>query len=1050
MRKRLTQLIVLLLFSIMAFSQAKTVTGTVVDQTGAPVPFASIKIQGTSRGVTADENGAFTIQVNQGEVLQVSAVGIRGSNITVGAENNYNVTVEKTGLLTEVVVTAFNIRRDKKAIAYSAQNVSGEKLNIARETNLANAISGKVAGVQIVGTPSVGFRNPNIRIRGVNTLAGEGPLYVLDGTPVDASAINMDNVEDLTVMKGAPATAIFGQRAAGGVVVITSKKGKKNTAPKVELNTSLTVERVGLLPDYQNEYAGGYSNDFIQFVYNPAQHPAEWAAFDGQNILEYYADESWGPKMDGRLYRPYYSWFPGPDFGKEIPLVPQEDNVRDFFETGLTTNNNISISGGGQNFIYRLTYNNIFRSTPLPNSGQNRNFLTASTSFDLNKFITLSTNLNYQTTSRYGNFLEGYGAGITGSFNQWFQRQIDMKRLKNYKNPDGSFNSWNILGPNDYDPGDPGYFLRPLYWDNPYYDVYENTPHFRSSRVYGDVGVNVELSKSFSVRGTVRGDILSDNSDSRITEGGLNIPRYGEASNKNTEYNFEGIVAYKHTFADDWDIDANVGGNILTIKNFNYVGNTVGGLSIPGFYSLVSSKDRPFVKTSLTELHRNSLFARASLGWNQTVFVELSARNDWSSALPEDANSYFYPSAGISFVFSELDAFKNMNSISFAKLRGAWGQVGRDLDPYNILPYFEAGNAYGTDATLFTPNTQPNPNLKPSLQNSYEAGLEMRFLDNRLGFDLTYYKNINTDQILAIQVPQSSGVSSSFINAGKIESQGWELLLEGSPFRSDNFNWDITINFARNRNKVVELQEGLDNYVLGNATTFRKSIQLQARVGEPWGQIVGTTYMRDPKTGLPLLTATGNWRTEDNEVLKNSLPDFTGGVQNFLRFKNISLGFNIDFQKGGAFYSVTRMFNAYSGLGAETVGMNDKGNPMRDPVADGGGLRPIGILPDSTENTGLYVDPQVYFGRQFDLHDRWIYDASFVKLREVSLGYTFRENMFSRVGIKGLSISVIARNVALLYSNVDGIDPSELEVYWHEGGQLPATRSLGLNARITF
>jgi TonB-linked SusC/RagA family outer membrane protein len=1049
MGKGLSQLFVLLLFSVVAFSQARTITGTVTDQSGAPVPFASVRVQGTQRGTTANENGVFSIQASQGDVLQVSAVGITATTITVGATDNYTVTVEKSGTLNEVVVTALNIRRDKKSVPYSAQNVSGEKLNIARETNLATAIAGKIAGVQIVGTPSVGFRSPNIRIRGVNTLSGEGPLYILDGTPVDANAINMDNVENLTVLKGAAATALYGQRAAGGVVLITSKKGRKNTAPKVEINTAVTFERVGLLPKYQNEYAGGYSNDFIQFEFDPSRHPADWASFDGQNMIEYYADESWGPKMDGRMYRPYWSWFPGEDFGKEIPLSPQKNNVRDFFETGITTNNNVAVSGGGGNFVYRLTYNNQNRKTPVPNSGQNRNFLTAATSFDLNKWITINSNINYQTTSRSGNFLEGYGGGLTASFNQWFQRQIDMDRLANYKNPDGSFNSWNILGPNDYNPANPNGFLRPLYWDNPYYDVNENTPTLKSNRVYGDVGLTVNLHKNFSVTGTMRGDIYNDNFNSRITQGGLSIPRYAEGSNMNNEYNFEGIATYTNKF-NDWDVEANVGGNILKIQQKAYNGNTVGGLSIPGFYSLVSSRDRPFARTLLTRLQRNSLFARTSIGWNQMLYIELSGRNDWSSALPTGNNSYFYPSAGVSFILSELDAIRNIDAISFAKIRASVGQVGRDLDPYNINNYFQAGNAFGTSATLFTPNVQPNPNLKPNLQTSYEGGLEMRFLNNRLGFDIAYYKNINTDQILAIQVPQSSGVTSSFINAGRIESQGFEALIEATPVKTKNFNWDITLNFARNRSKVIELEEGLDNYVIGNATTFRKSIQLQARVGEEWGQIVGTTYRRDPKTGMPLLAANGNWLVDDNKVIRNALPDFTGGVQNFFRFGNVTLGVNIDFQKGGAFYSVTRMFNAYSGLGEETIGMNDKGNPMRDPVADGGGLRPDGILPDSSMNTDLYVDPQVYFGRLFDLHDRWVYDASFVKLREISLGYTFPEKTFGRSGIKGLSLSVIARNVALLYSNVDGIDPSELEVYWHEGGQLPATRSIGLNARITF
>jgi len=430
MRKTLSQIFVLVLSSLLAFSQARVITGKVTDASGATVPYASVKVQSSGKGVTADENGNFSVEAAQGDVLEISAVGIRSANYTVGSENVVTVTVEKTGVLDEVVVTALNIRRDRKSVPYSAQSVSGEKLTIARETNLANAIAGKVAGVQIIGTPSVGFRSPNIRIRGVNTLSGEGPLYILDGTPVDANAINMDNVENLSVLKGAAATALYGQRAAGGVVLVTSRKGKKNMAPRVELNTAVTVERVGLLPKYQNEYAGGYSNDFIQFEYDPARHPASWSSFDGQNILEYYADESWGPKMDSRMYRPYWSWFPGEDFGKQVPLTANKNNVRDFFETGLTTNNNVSVAGGGNNFVYRLTYNNIYRSTPVPNTGQNRNFVTLSTGFDLSKRITLNSNINYQTTSRFGNFLEGYGSGLTASFNQWFQRQIDMKRLK--------------------------------------------------------------------------------------------------------------------------------------------------------------------------------------------------------------------------------------------------------------------------------------------------------------------------------------------------------------------------------------------------------------------------------------------------------------------------------------------------------------------------------------------------------------------------------------------------------------------------------------------
>lgn len=1063
MRKIATLLPALILLSVLALGQTRLITGTVTDNNGVPVPFASINIKNTSKGTTADENGNFKLEAAAGNVLVISAIGVKMKEVTVGTGDTYAVSVEAVSALDEVVVTALNIRRDKRSVSYSAQTVDGEKLTISRETNIASAIAGKVAGVQVVGTPSLTFGAPNIRIRGVNTLDGGnvrddlnparinpvGPLYVLDGTPVDARAINMDNVENISVLKGAAATALYGQRAVGGVILVTSRKGKKNAAPLVEFASAFSFERVGLLPDYQNEYAGGYSNDFIQFEYDPGKHPASWAGFDGQNMIEYYADESWGPKMDGREYRPYWSWFPGADFGKTEQLLPRADNVKDFFETGLTFNNNIAVSGGGNNYTYRLTYNNLNRTTPLPNSRQNRNFITASGTFDLTKKITISNNINFQTISQQGNFLQGYGSGITASFNQWFQRQIDIKRLSNYRNADGSFNSWNILGPGDYDPDDPGAFLRPLYWDNPYYDVNENVPTLTSSRVFGDVGISYDIFTNFKISGNLRADIYSENGTARVTEGGLNIPGYSESARKNEEWNYEMLLSYRKK-AGDWDIDANLGGNILRIKRTVYDGATVGGLAIPGFYSLASSLDRPTAKTNLYRVNRNSLFARASFGWRSMLYLDLSGRNDWSSALPIDNNSYFYPSAGLSFVFSELAAFQNIPAISFAKLRVSIGQIARDLEPYNIYDYFEADNPYGTGAALNTPNNQPNANLKPNLQTSYEGGLEMRFFNSRLGFDAAYYKNVNTDQIIAIQVPQSSGVASSFINAGKIETSGWEFVIDGSPFKSKDFDWNIVLNFARSRSKVAELAAGLDNYVLGNATTFRKSIQLQARVNEGWGQIVGTRYLRDSATGMPLLTAGGNWRVEDNKPIMNALPDFTGGVQNYFRFKNFSLGVNIDFQKGGAFYSVTRMFTAYSGLSAETVGNNDQGNPMRDPVADGGGLRPIGILPDGKENTSVYLDPQAFYGNAFDLHEKWVYDASFVKLREISLGYTFNPAVFGKTGIKGLNVSLIARNVALLHSNVEGIDPSELEVYWNEGGQLPSTRSFGINARFTF
>lgn len=1051
--KQLSLVLLLVLTAVGMSLAQRTVTGTITDEAGEPLIGASVLAKGTSTGTITDVDGAYTLEVPSGATtLIVSYTGFETRQIELGtgdytfSDNNtatVNIVLLEGVTLDEAVVTALGISREKKSLSYAAQEVEQAQLNISRSSNFVDALSGKVAGVQLVGSPSSGFREGSIRIRGVNGLSGLDPLYVLDGTPVDASAINLDNVESVSVLKGPAATALYGNRAAGGVVVVTSKQGVRGAGIGIEVNSSTTFENVSLLPDYQNEYAGGYSQDFLTFEYNPNTHPASWSTFNGHKLLDYSADESWGPRMDGSLYRPYYTWIEGhPDFGKQVPLSPQPDNVRDFFETGTNLNNNIAFFGGADNYSFRVNYNNITRSLVIPNTKRDQNIVSVMGSFDLNDLITVSANINYKNTEQKGNIIEGYGGGLTGSFNQWFQRQIDMDILRDYINPDGTFNSWNIRSPTN---------ARPLYWDNPFYDVYENVPHYNEDRIYGNLGLTLNLTDKLKVQGFLRSDIKDVDGDSRVSEGGLNVPEFFSYMENQKEWNFEGLVSYGDRVG-LLTYDFNLGGNIRKDNDEFFNARTVGGLAIPGFYNIASSVDKPDVRNTNFSKEVRSVYGRGSFGYNGLIYLELSVRNDWSSALPQDNNSYLYPMVGTSFVFSELLGANSF--ISFGKVRYSFAQVGSDLGAHQINSVYDAPATgfYGSIPSLSVQNILRNAELKPQLTSTHEAGLEMRFLRNRLGFDVTYYKDENRDQILQLSVPSSSGYTAAIVNAGNITREGVELQLTATPVQNRNFSWDVTFNWAQNTSKVEELADGLDNRVIGGSGfeggPFWNGISLNARVGQEWGTIVGWKFQRDAN-GNRIVNEDGTFAYQQNQIIGSILPDFTGGFLTSLNYKGVMLRISTDFQKGGNYYSVSRMFNAYSGLSGETVGLNDKGNPKRDPVDAGGGIRSEGVFADGRPND-IYISADDYYKSLFGLHEAWIFDASYFKIREVSVGYSFNPQKLGLPFLTKLNVSLVGRNLALLFTETQGFDPSESERYWYEGGQLPQARAFGFNVSLGF
>ena len=1058
----------------MALAQTTTVTGKITDAKGAPVESATVKEKGTSNATTADANGLFKITVKQNAVLQISATGF--ASFEVAAAKASKITLqESVDNLSEVVVTALGVKREKKALGYSVQEVKGENLTIAKSTDVSTSLAGKVAGIQVVGSPSSAFDNGSILIRGVTGLGPQEPIFVVDGTITNQSAVLMDNVENLSVLKGPAATALYGQRAANGAVVITTKRGSRKKFSGVEVNLGATFEKIALLPPYQNEYAGGYSSSYTNknslgagylddqgyyiFNYDPTVHPASWASFQGQKMLEYGADESWGPKINGSMYRAYWSWYPGKEFGQLTPMVAQPNNVKDFFQTGLNLNNSVAFTSGGEGHNFRLTYGNQQRTLVIPNANRDQHQIALNGSFDVGKKMTISTDVTYTTFATKGAPAEGYdlsGLNITQNFNQWFQRQLDMNRMKQYREADGSLNSWNIGDPNA--TGDFSSYGIPQYWDNPYFVVAENYTTQKQNRLVGNIGFNYKFNNHLSLQSNARMNSYYNENDGRMATGSLTLPYYRQAQNQYKEMNYEANLIYKNKFG-AFSVDGLAGGNIRRNSYSQMSLATEGGLSSPNYFDIAASVSRPSYSRGYEKKIVNSFYGKASVGYKDFIFVDATLRNDWSSALPTANNSYLYPSVSTSFIFTE---FLKTSWLSYGKLRASYASVGSDLGAHSLDLAINNGSFYGSNASVSIGNQFKGGGIRPALTKAYEFGVELK-LFKKIGFDATVYQNNNTDQILGVDVSPSSGFSTAQINAGNIVSQGIELSLNGKPIETKNFVWETSINWAKNRNEIKELAPGINTYLYA---TNRYDTRLEHRVGGQWGTYYGRKWRTDPTSGKTLIDATGQPLYDINKEIGTVLPKFTGGLFNTFRYKNFDLAFSIDFQSGGLFYSETRNFNSGTGLSQETVGVNDKGNDWRDYPgtystatgnAGNGGIRIPGVFANGAlvgKENNRYISARAYWytARQRDASNVLL-DASFIKLREVRFGYSIPASVLKKMPFaKSANFGVILQNAWLIWATTKqwGIDPSELEVFYREGGQLSSTRQLGVNLRVTF
>lgn len=1059
MKHRLLYLILIIaLPALQVAAQSRTITGRITDAGDSnPLPGASVAVKGSSIGTLSDVNGAFTLEAPQdAAVLVVSFIGYHAQEVTVDGKSVINVSLAAdTRLLNEVVVTALGISREKRALGYAVQEIKGEALQ-TRPTNALSALSGKVAGLQVVSSGGNMGGSSRVLLRGINSISGNNqPLYVIDGTPIDnadlnsaaTSAgsggkdvgnmiqdINPDDIENISVLKGPSAAALYGTRAANGVILITTKKGKENTKATLTLNTGIEFENVVRLPKRQKLYGGGFSSTFQQVNIGGTAY----------NISEYAVDESWGPKLDGTPVLHWYNLDPEntAEYLKPQPWSYPKNDVSTFFNTGVSNTNSVSLSGGNSVSTYRLSYTNKNVKGTVPNSSLSRNSISFSGSSQLGKLKVFNT-FNYMKNQSTGRPWTGAtNRNIILEAFQWGAVQVDYQKLKNYKRADGTQILWNRSSWENTPAGEAAKFI-----DNPYWSAYESYLEENRDRFYGNTGITYDVNSWLKLSGKVNADLYNYQYQDRIAVYSRTQSQYQEYNNTFSEFNYEALASANKTWG-DYSLNVNVGGNIMSQKRRISDAVTQGGLIIPQYYNLKNASS-VLINSNSYRKQINSLFGSFSLGWKSLLFVDGTIRNDWSSTLPVDKNSFLYPSLTSSLIISELKGVKELNWLSFAKVRLGWAQVGNDTDPYQLQRAYEATQAFDGLAGYKLPDRLNNQGLKPEITSSWEAGLNLQAFKNRVGLDVTYYDNVSRNQIINIPISSAFGYDSKVINAGKINNKGIEITLSGTPIRSNGFEWNSSINWSRNRNKVISLAPGVNTFQLSNSL-----VSLVAREGQPYGQLLGYDFVY-AADGQKVIKADGTYdRAQQLTSLGSVLPKYLFGFQNTFTYKNFNLGFLIDGRVGGKFFSQTYKVAMYAGILDKTAANN---------------IRETGVVLPGVKGTVAYNADGTYTVTNTSANDTritaqaaarneysgptpfTIFDATFAKLREVTFGYSLPLN---QKVVKSVYIGVYGRNLVNLYAASKYIDPemtsSSGNIQGIEGGNIPVPATYGLNLNVKF
>lgn len=1067
--KNTVSLLFFVLLSAGMYAQQATVTGAVTDPEGIPLPGVNILVKGTTNGTETDFDGQFTIDAEMGETLVFSYLGMKSQEIEVTGDEELEITLEgDENKLDEVVVTALGIKREKKSLGYATQEVGGESVSDVATQNFTNALSGKVAGLKVKSSGTMGG-STNVVIRGNSSLTGSNQaLFVVDGTPIinqnsntsgqkggtggydygnAAGDISPDNIESINVLRGAAATALYGERAANGAIVIETKKGKRNQGMGISIRSSVTFSEVDskTLPKYQNKYGAGYSpgydtgDGFLLTDINGDGNLEETTPFT--------EDASYGARFDpNRMIYQWNSIYPELDtYMQPSPWVAGAHTPNDIWDTGHATINSVALDGGDEDGSFRVSFTNHMQTGGLPNSEIKKNNVKFSGSQDLTDRLTASANITFIKTDGQGRYGTGYdNQNLMQTFRQWNQRNVDLYGMRDAYNQTGKNITWNPNSPSN---------RTPIYTDNPYWVRNENFQTDTRNRYYGNVNLNYEISDAFSVLGRFTFDTYSELQEERINVGSNAVSSYSRFDNRVAEYNYDMILNFNKDLTPDLNLDGNIGFNIRRNEQTYIRASTNGGLNAPGFYALSNSKD-PLEAPLEYDADQmvDGLFARAGIGYMNTYFIEGTIRRDRSSTLPKSDNTYYYPSVSTSVLLSNII---KEDWLDFAKFRANYAQVGSATDPYNVYNTYNINTPFDGQGSASLKDRLNNLDLKSETSTSYEVGLEGSLLGDRVNFDFTYYQTRTKDQITPVPISNASGYSTKLLNAGEIENKGFEVLVGFVPLQSEDFRWNLNVNWSKNKNKVISLTDGISNLELAS---FQGGVSINAAPGEPYGAIRGTDYVYDDQ-GNKIVDSNGYYEvsSNNNEIIGEMQPDWNAGIMNTFTYKNISLSFLIDIQEGGDIFSLDTWYGMGTGVYDVTAGINDLGNEMRAPIADGGGVILPGVDGNGDPNTkripvGTASDSP--YGYSNDANKGHVYDASYVKLRELSLTYRFDEKFIEKLPFTDASISFTGRNLWIIHKNIPYSDPeaglSSGNVQGYQSGAYPATKEYGLNVKLKF
>jgi len=1109
--RKFTLFFAFILFIGMQYVQAqdREISGTVKSaDDNKPIPGVQVVVEGTTIGTVTNLDGFYELAVPaSAKRLVYSFVGMVSQIIEIGTQTTIDVTMATDLLNLEgVTVTALGISREKKSLGYATQELSGDAINQVKSGNFISTLSGKAAGVQVKSNNNMGG-STNILIRGSASITGNNQaLIVIDNVPVNndntntrdqirgragydygnaAADINPNDIESMTVLKGAAATALYGSRAANGAIIITTKKGSKTMSTKkvygVTISSNVTTGFIdkSTFPAYQTEYGAGYGS----WLYGDPPYGGfeNYYDVDGDGNVDYtvptYEDASFGQKFDENLM--VYQWdayYPqSENYRKATPWKAGENGPITFFETPWSFTNSVDVTGGGEYSAFRLSYTNQDQSGIMPNSNIKKNNVLFNGSYDVTKKIKVSASVNYVNTKGKGRNSTGYSDNIMSSFRQWSQMNVDYEQQRELYEEYEENITWNPKGPYLTEDGQTLFDTDPAYWDNPYWVRYKNYETDERDRIIGYLQADYKLNDNWSIMGRYSLDTYSEVQEERKAMGsaagefgvGTTTGRsdvtsgYSRFNRTFMERNIDLMLKFQKNLSEDFSLSALAGINSRRGSVDQVFASTDGGLIVPDLYSLGNSYN-PMLppEERLAETAVDGVYLSASLGYKSFLYLDVTARNDWSSTLPEDNWSYFYPSVSGSFVFSEIVKTDWMN---LGKLRLGYAQVGNDA-PWGVLKDTYTQNPSYSGTALFSlPNSKNNEALLPELSSSIEAGLEMAFLKRRLGFDLALYSTNTTNQSIPVATSFTTGYSSKYLNAGEVVNKGVEIMLYGVPVSKENFKWDATLNWARNVNEVKELYGDLEVLQLA---ALQGGVTINARKGEPYGVIQGTDYLYDDN-GNKLVGSNGYYlrTTKSDIVLGNVQPDWNLGFNNRFSYKNWDLSFLIDWQQGGSIFSLDLYYGLGTGLYEETVYTNDLGNPVRNSIEDGGGLILDGVygpgtiidgvdVSGQTNNTRVNGDDYRVFGWSRNPNSTFIYDATYIKLREVIITYNLPSAMLEKSFFNGVSFSLVGSNLWIISKDLPHADPeasqSSGNVQGWQSGVMPSTRNIGLTVNLQF